>query len=101
LEKIEGLLDAEKKGIDAVNLKTGTPAAQRLSRLLIIANDGAERFFRSCEKVAVKHADRLLLLQLDIPSLILEEKLFGNGREIKALLVSDRDAVTKVLLSLI
>ena len=101
LEKIDGILDNEKKGIDALNTKQGTPSAQRASRLLIITNDGAERFFRSCEKTALKHADRLLVILVNIPSKTLEEKLFGHGREIKAVLVSERDAVSKILLSLL
>jgi hypothetical protein len=101
LEKIDGILETEKKGIDAINEKQGTPSAQRASRLLILTNDGAERFFRSCEKMALRHADRLLLILVDISSKTLEEKLFGTGREIKALLVSERDTVTKILLSLL
>jgi len=100
LEKIDGILETEKKGIDAINEKQGAPSAQRISRLLIVTNDGAERFFRACERTALKHADRLLLIVVDISSNVLEEKLFGNGREIKALLVSERDTVTKILLSL-
>lgn len=101
LERIDQALDNEKKGLDALREKQGTPPANRVSRLLIVANDGSERFYRACEQTALKHADRLLLLVTDVPAEVLAAKLFGQGREIKALLVSERDSVSRVLLSLL
>ena len=47
----------------------------------------------------MRRSDSELFLVLDATSSQLSEKLFGKDREIKALLVSDRDAVTNVLLS--
>lgn len=101
LEQIERTLGSEKKGLDALQKKQGTPAAHRVSRLLIIANDGAERFNRACESLLRLHGDRLLCLHVDVPCAELSQKLFGAQKQVKAILVSDRDAVTTLLFSLL
>jgi hypothetical protein len=101
LENIEKILDNEKKGLDALQAKQGTEPALRLSRLLIIADDGAERFNRACESLVHHHADRLLCLRLDVPSSRLSEKLFGADSQSKGILVSDREAVSNTLLALV
>jgi hypothetical protein len=101
LERIEQVLSYEKKGLLALQEKQGTPAANRVSRVLLIANDGAERFYRACESTLLHHQDRVLGLMLDIDSLELGRKLFGPEKFVKALLVSDKEAATHVLLSLL
>lgn len=101
LEQIDQRLGNEKKGLTALLQKQGTSSSLRISRLLIVANDGSERFYRACESTLIKNGDRLRLLRVDVPSERMVEKLFGRDRAVKALLVSDRDAVTQVLLSLV
>ena len=101
LEMIDTTLDNEKKGLDAVHEKKSTTPSYRVSRLLIVANNGSERFYRSCERTALKHKERLLLIVTDIPAILLSAEVSREGREIKALLVSDKEAVSKVLLSLV
>lgn len=101
LERIEQVLTLEKKGIQAVQEKQGTAPAYRVSRLLLIANDGVERFYRGCESMLLHNQDRLLGLWLDVDSLGLGLKLFGPEKPVKALLISDKEAVTQVLLSLL
>jgi hypothetical protein len=102
LDRIEQLLNNEKKGILALQQKQGTASAHRVSRLLLISNDGSERFYRACEKTLIQHQDRLLLLYLDVSSTQLTESLVGpTDKILKAVLVSDRDAVSAVLFAII
>lgn len=102
LEHIDKLLSNEQKGLSAIQEKKGTPASRRVSRLLIIAHDGSERFYRDCEKTLLRNSERLLLLHVNEPSSRLAEGLLGlPDKPLKALLVSDRDAVSLVLFSLI
>lgn len=100
LENIDRILMIEKKGISALAEKQGTPPALRISRLLITANDGSERFYRACEKTLLLHSERLLFLCVDVASARLGERLFGPNRSVKALLVSDKAGVSHTLLSL-
>jgi len=98
LEHIEKLLGNEEHGLAAAREKQGAPLANRVSRLLVLADGGSERFYRSCEAVLRRHADRVLGLRITVASETLSQSLFGSSDElVKALLVSDRDAVTNVL----
>jgi hypothetical protein len=101
LERIEQVLGYEKKGLVALQEKQGAPSANRVSRVLLIANDGAERFYRACESALLHHQDRVLGLLLDINSTELGHKLYGPEKSVKALLVSDKEASVHVLLSLL
>jgi hypothetical protein len=101
LERIEQVLSYEKKGLVALQKKQGTPPANRVSRVLLIANDGAERFYRACESTLLHHQDRVMGLLLDVDSAELGRNLFGPEKPVKALLVSDKEAVVHVLLSLL
>lgn len=100
LEHIEQRLIREAKGLQAARDKQGTAAANRLSRILVMADDGAERFYRQCEQLLRHHGDRLVGLHVGVPSKRLSEKLFGADELVKAVLVSDRDAVVNVLFAL-
>jgi len=101
IENIEKILEQQKRGLDALNEKQGSQPARRMSRLLLVANDGSERLFRACESLLTKHGDRLLMIRFDVPSARMGEKIFGPDRGIKVLLVSDRDAVESVLFALV
>ncbi len=102
VEQIERLLSKEQKGLAALKEKQGTEPFNRISRLFIVANDGSERFYRACEKVLLQNSDRLLLLHVDASSDRLAQCILGvSDKPLKALLVSDRDAVSGVLFSLV
>lgn len=101
LEHINQILGNEKNGLSAQQKKDGAAPSFRLSRLLIIANDGSERFYRSCESTLMNHGDRVLILAVGVPSSRLSQNLYGPEKAIKALMVSEREAVSNVLFSLI
>jgi hypothetical protein len=101
IENVEKILEQQKRGLDALNQKQGTQPALRVSRLLLVANDGSERLFRACESLLTQHGDRLLMIRFDVPSARMGKKIFGPDRGIKVLLVNERDAVESVLLALV
>ena len=102
LEHISLFLDREQKGLAATQSKKGTQPSLRVSRLFIVASDGSERFYRDCEKILLRHSDRVLLIRIGLTSNDLAQALLGaTDKSLKALLISDRDAVTQILLSLV
>jgi hypothetical protein len=98
LEQAEALLASEQKGLDALRERQGTALADRTSRLLVVASDGSERFYRQVERLLLRHADRLLGLRLEAP--FEQLALFGREALVRAVLVTDRDGVTDVLRAL-
>ncbi|MBW2558130.1 MAG: hypothetical protein JRD69_04735 [Deltaproteobacteria bacterium] len=100
-EPILQKLIGEKKGITAVREQTDTPYGDRISRLLLFSNDGAERFYRHIEPVLEAHAPRLLGCFLDIDGAALGELFTGKGGSIKIIMAEHKDVVADVLRSLL
>jgi hypothetical protein len=101
LDSIERVLASEAKGIEMVRKKTGAENPNRISRLLIFSSDGSERFYRQCESILIQHEGRVLGLRVGASAEVLGKNLFGEEKITRSLLVSDRDSVTAVLLSLL
>ncbi|MEY2986630.1 MAG: hypothetical protein RJB13_151 [Pseudomonadota bacterium] len=102
LESIESTLRKEKSGLMAIakKQKQKVDSTARLSRLLIMSTDGSERFYRHCEMLLSLHADRMIGIQLNAQSQLIGQKFFGKEAQVKALLVSHKDFVVRVLESL-
>lgn len=101
LEQISWDLDREKHGLDALAEKTtGSAPGARISRLLLVANDGAERFYRECESLLFRHGDRLLVCRVDATGDELGLAVFGVPKLLRALLITDKKAASRVLLTL-
>jgi hypothetical protein len=96
LETAESTLVAETRGLAA------SPVAPepRVSRVLLVANDGAERLYRQVERLCRNHAPRVLVCLVDVPSVELGEVIFGPGAAAKVVLTGRKDAATRVLLAL-
>lgn len=101
LENIAKILASEQHGQQALNAKQGTDPAFRISRILLMADSGSERFNRDCEKLLRQHAERLLGLRLDDSGTEVFENLFGTEATAKAILISHKDAVAQTLLALV
>jgi len=97
LQKLAG----EKKGITNVREQTDAPYGDRISRLLLFSNDGAERFYRHIEQVLEAHAPRLLGCLLDIDGAALGELFTGKGGVIKIIMAEHKDVVSEVLCALV
>lgn len=101
LERIDQLLASEQKGLIALQKKQATSPSHRISRLLVVTNDGSERFYRACEKTLLQNKERTLLLYLNESSGRLADIFIGEKvNNLKAVLISDRDAVSEFLFSL-
>lgn len=102
LEKIESFLMKEGKGLEYARSKKVTePQSKKISRLLLLSKDGSERFYRHSESLFFKHEDRLMLLCLDTTAKEIGSLFFGQGKEVKAVLITRKDVVTKVLTSIV
>ena len=97
LQKLAG----EKKGITAVREQTDAPYGDRISRLLLFSNDGAERFYRHIELILEAHAPRLLGCLLDIDGAALGELFTGKGSVIKIVMAEHKNVVSDVLRALV
>ncbi|GAB4280474.1 MAG: hypothetical protein Kow0029_25090 [Candidatus Rifleibacteriota bacterium] len=99
-ELIDRNLSAEKKGLMIVDDKTAVKRGQRVSRLLIISNDGAERYYRKIENLIFSHFPRVLPVMIDADSHLLGESFFGEGKAVKVMMLEHKESVSTVLLSL-
>ena len=100
LEGAERALVAEERGLRLVDQRTGVERGARVSRLLVVADDGAERFYRNVEALLHRHAPRVLGLRLSADERALGRLLFGPDEVARLLLVGHKDAVSAVLLAL-
>lgn len=71
----------------------------RISRLLLLANDGSPRFYRNVDGLLRRHGSRLFALRLDLDALTLGGLLYGPDRLTRLLLIEHKDAVAAVLLA--
>ncbi len=99
-EGAEKTLAAEERGLRIVDQQSGAPRGVRVSRLLILASDGAERFYRQVESLLRRHGPRVLAIRVAIDADALGALLFGPGRRARLLMLEHKDAVAAVLLSL-
>ena len=97
LEAATAALNAEEAGLAALASRDGKARAERVSRVLLLANDGAERFYRAVESLTRAHATRLLTCRLDAPADALGPWVLGRPASVKAVLVQRKGAVSAVL----
>ncbi len=100
LEGAQRALSVEQRGLEHVDRKTGVERGRRVSRLLILADDGSERFYRDVESLLRRHAPRVLALRLPVDECALGQLLFGRDQVARLLMVEHKDAVSAVLLAL-
>ena len=97
LEGAESLLAAEEAGLSQAAATRAGGAGRRISRLLIVSNDGSERFYRDVARVHTRFADRLEVLLLEADENELGAAAFGPGRHARALLLQHKEAVVRFL----
>lgn len=97
---IERSLGVEARGLALVDKKTSEKRVQRISRLLIMSNDGAERFYRKVESILRQHGQRVMAVRIEADSTQLGEYLFGPEKAVKLLLIEHKESVAAVLLAL-
>jgi hypothetical protein len=100
LEAAERVLRGEEQGLKRVDRRTGVERGGRVSRLLVLADDGADRFYRNVESLLRRFSPRVLALRLSVDQAGLGALLFGPDQVARLLLVEHKDAVSAVLLAL-
>jgi len=100
LEGAERKLAAEGRGLNLVDQKSGVSRGERVSRLMVLADNGADRFYRQVEKLLRQHGPRLLALRLNVKAETLGQMLFGSGHRVLLLLLDHKKAVSAMLLAL-
>jgi hypothetical protein len=99
-EAVADRLESERKGILNVRRRVDAPYGDRVSRLLLFSNDGAERFYRHVESLMMANAPRLLGCLLDIGGSALGNLLTGKERPIKLVMAEHKEAVCGILLAM-
>ncbi len=97
LESIETLLQTEEAGLVAIRAKQKQKDPNRISRVLLFSNDGSERFYRHCDALLLKYKSRVFGIKINASSTLLGKTFFGKEKAVKAMLVTRKDAVIKVL----
>lgn len=100
-EPIFEKLASEKRGIANVRRQTDAPYGDRISRLLLFSNDGAERFYRHIEQALEEHAPRLLGCLLTMDGGALGQLITGKEGIIKIVMAEHKDVVSGILRALI
>ena len=96
LETIAAGLDAEAQGLRIA----GMGMAARISRLVIVSDDGSERFYRQVAALLRAHGRRVLVLRMRCAAAALGALLSARGATAKAVAVKHKAAVAAVLLAL-
>jgi hypothetical protein len=100
-ESVREKLAGERKGIEHLRERQSAPQGDRVSRLILFSNDGAERFYRHVESLLQANAPRLLGCLLDIDGRVLGNLLTGGERPIKLMMAEHKEAVSGILLTLV
>lgn len=100
LEDAKRVLASEEQGLKHVDQRTGVERGRRVSRLVVLADDGSERFYREVESLLRRHAPRVLALRLGTDEHTLGQLLFGPNQVARLVLIEHKDAVSAVLLCL-
>jgi hypothetical protein len=96
-ERVAKTLEAEMRGL---RLVAHRGARARISRLLLLSDDGADRLYRHAEALAVVHAPRLLVAVLAADAATLGRATTAHDAAVKVVLVRHKQAVAALLRTL-
>jgi len=95
-EAIEKALANELHGLQKMDSQ-----GDRVSRLLIVTNDGSPRFYRELAFLKKRQGARVLICRLDVGSVLMGNILGPKDQVVKAVLLSKKKSVINVLKSLL
>ena len=87
LEKAQIVLTAEAHGQRAADRRSGIMRGTRISRLLVLTNDGSERFYRQVASLLERHGPRVVAVRLPVDAETLGESLFGKGQAARLVMI--------------
>ncbi|MDD5206833.1 MAG: hypothetical protein PHS17_15525, partial [Desulfobacterales bacterium] len=100
LESADKKLASEERGLSLADQRANVVRGARVSRLLLLANDGAERFYRHVETLLRRHQPRVLAVLLAVDAAGLGELLYGPDHPVRLLMIEHKEAVCPVLLAM-
>jgi len=95
-QDVEKTLKNELHGLQHVKNQS-----DRVSRLLIVTNDGSPRFYRQLEFLHKSQGGRVLICRLDVDSSMMGDILELKDKKVKAVLLNRKESVVNVLKSLL
>lgn len=101
LESAERRLAAEERGLGLADQESGVLRGGRVSRLLVLADNGAERFYRQVERLLRRHGPRVLALRLNVSADALGQRFFGPRGRALLLMLDHKETVAAALLALV
>ncbi len=101
LEAAGEQLRREEQGLKKLKAQQGPDHTERVSRLMLVSNDGTKWFYKDIDKICRRYAPRLLCCRLRSNSREIGGLLFGKNSMAKCILIDHKDAVSQVLLSLV
>ncbi len=96
LEAISEKLKEEERGIAHLRESRGLPTGHRVSRLLLVSNDGAERFYRDIERLLRAHAPRLFGCMVDIEGNELGSLVSSREKQVKVVMADHKSVVAEI-----
>ena len=75
--------------------------SDRVSRLLMVTNDGSPRFYREFAFLQKRQGPRILICRLDVDSVLMADILGLKDQVVKAVLLNKKKSVVNVLKSLL
>jgi len=99
LDAATARLRAERAGLGHLAAR-GEHVGARVSRVALLARDGAGRFRRQVERLVREHGSRLLVIVTEVDAAGLGASVTGSDRRVQLVLASHRDAVCALLLAL-
>jgi hypothetical protein len=99
-ERVAKALAAETHGLALVAGRGGSTRRARISRLLLLSDDGAERLYRHAEGLMVAHAPRVLVAVLAADAAALGHATAARDAAVKVVLVKHKQAVAALMRAL-
>lgn len=100
LEQVEKVLEREAHGLSLADARSATERGSRVSRLVLVSNDGTERFYRQLERLVCAQGQRVLAIYVDVDSNQLAGVVPGAAGVVRALMIEHKESVARALLAL-
>lgn len=101
LENTQTMLQKEEAGLVALTSRGLPPQSERITRLILMSNDGSDRFYKSCEQLLLRYKSRVFGIYLNASAGEIGSKFFGKDKAVKLMMVEHRDFVSRALLSFV
>jgi hypothetical protein len=100
LELIEKTLEREARGLSLVDARSATSRGSRVSRLVLLSNDGTERFYRQAERLLSMQGPRVLAVRVDADCARFASVVTEASGVVRALMLEHKELVASLLLSM-